>query len=65
MKIRERYAIDRPPAAVWPCIIRPESFARNTKISSMDAMGEFRLGQANFGARVGPDPLKTLCERGD
>ena len=148
MKIRERYAVDRPPAAVWPYIIRPESFAQwNTKISSMDATGEFRLGQpftthyrwnnkaiqcatiatdiqpgrllelrhtnlmgtgirpdmeiheritlrgtdrgsavtkivtiknhgmpwvfiplvwfiANFGARVGPDPLKTLCERG-
>ena len=41
MKIRERYAVDRPPDAVWPYIIRPESFAKwNTKISSMDATGE-------------------------
>jgi len=149
MKIRERYVVDRPAAKVWPYVIRPEHFAKwNTKISSMDATGEFRLGQpftthylwnnksiqcvtvateiragrllelrhsnptgpgirpgmeiheritlremagksyvtkvvtlrnhgmpwvlipivwfvANFGARVGPDPLKTLCERGD
>jgi hypothetical protein len=134
---------------VWPYIVRPESFVEwNTKIRSMDATGEFRLGHpfnthylwnnksiqcvtvpteirecrvlelrhsqlvgtgirpdmeiheritlreaggsshvtkvvtlanhgvpwalvpivwfiANFGARVGPDPLKTLCERGD
>ena len=149
MKIRERYVIDRPAATVWPYVIRPEMFAKwNTKVASMDATGEFRLGQpftthyrwnnkaiqcvtvpteirdgrllelrhsnlagvgirpdmeiheritlremagksyvtkvvtlrnhgmpwvlipivwflANFGARVGPDPLKTLCERGD
>jgi uncharacterized protein YndB with AHSA1/START domain len=149
MRIRERSVIDRPPATVWPYIIRAESFAKwNTKISSMDATGEFRVGQpftthyrwnnkaiqcatvateiqpgrllelrhstvtgkgirpnmeifelitlrgagrgstvtkvvtirnhgmpwffiplvwfiANFGARVGPDPLKVLCERGD
>ena len=148
MKIRERSVINRPPATVWPCIIRAESFTKwNTKISSMDATGEFRVGQpftthyrwnnkaiqcvtvateiqpgrllelrhstltgtgirsgmeiheritvrgagggstvtkvvtitnhgipwlfvplvwfvANFGARVGPDPLKVLCEGG-
>ena len=148
MTIRERSVIDRPAAAVWPYIIRPESFAKwNTKVSALDATGEFRLGQpfttryvwnnktiqcvteateiregrvlelrhasltgagirpdmeireritlreqggrayvtklvtirnhgvpwifvplvwlvANFGARVGPDPLKVLCERG-
>jgi len=148
MKIRERSVIDRPPVTVWPYIIRPESFAKwNTKVSSMDATGEFRVGQpftthyrwnnraiqcvtiateiqpervlelrhsmltgtgirpdleivervtlrsagggstvtkvvtiknhgipwlfvplvwfvANFGARVGPDPLKVLCEGG-
>jgi uncharacterized protein YndB with AHSA1/START domain len=147
MRIRERYAVDRPPTTVWPYIIRPELFARwNTKVSAMDATGEFRVGQpftthyrwnnkaiqcvtvateiqpgrllelrhstltgtgirpdmeileritlrgagrgstvtkvvtirnhgmpwlfvplvwfiANFGARVGPDPLKVLCER--
>ena len=46
MKIRERSVIDRLPATVWPCIIRAESFAKwNTKISSMDATGEFRVGQ--------------------
>jgi uncharacterized protein YndB with AHSA1/START domain len=46
MKIRERSVIDRPPATVWPYIIRAESFAKwNTKISSMDATGEFRVGQ--------------------
>ena len=149
MIIRERSVIDRPPATVWPYIIRAESFAKwNTKISSMGATGEFHVGQpftthyrwnnkpiqcvtvateiqpgrllelrhsgltgqgirpdmeivervtlrgegrgstvtkvvtlknhgipwlfiplvwfvANFGARVGPDPLKVLVERGD
>src|SRR5262249_62096577 len=46
MKIRERSVIDRPPATVWPYIIRAESFAKwNTKISSIDATGEFRPGQ--------------------
>lgn len=148
MTIRERSVIDRPAATVWPYIIRPESFVKwNTKLSALDATGEFRVGQpfttryvwnnkaiqcvteateirddrllelrhsgltgagirpdmdireritlhehggrtfvtkvvtirnhgvpwmfvplvwfvANFGARVGPDPLKTLCERG-
>ena len=148
MTIRERSVIDRPAAAVWPYNIRPESFVTwNTKLSALDATGEFRVGQpfttryawnnkaiqcvteateirearllelrhsgltgagirpdmeireritlrehggrtfvtkvvtirnhgvpwmllplvwfvANFGARVGPDPLKTLCEHG-
>jgi len=147
MKIREHSMIDRPAVKVWPYIVRPESFvAWNTKIRSMDATGEFTIGQpvnthyvwnnksiqcvsmptevrecrvlelrhsqlvgagirpdmeiheritlrevggrshvtkivtlkhhgvpwpfipvvwlvANFGARVGPDPLKELCER--
>jgi len=46
MKIRERYAVNRPVAAVWPYIVRPELFAKwNTKIDSMDATGEFRAGQ--------------------
>ena len=149
MKIRERHVVGRPAAMVWPYVIRPEHFAKwNTKIASIEATGEFRLGQpftthyrwnnksiqcvtvptelqpgrllelrhsnltgpdvrhdmeiyeritlreagghsfvtkvvtlrnhgipwffvpivwfvANFGARVGPDPLKLLCERGD
>jgi hypothetical protein len=147
MRIRERSMIDRPAAKVWPYVVRAEHFQKwNTKIASMDATGEFRLGQpfathyqwnnksiqcvtvateiqdgrllelchsslmgagirpdmdiheritlreaggrslvtkvvtiknhgipwvfvplvwfiANFGARVGPDPLKVLCER--
>ena len=46
MKIRERSVIDRPAVNVWPYIARPESFVQwNTKIRSMDATGEFRLGQ--------------------
>jgi uncharacterized protein YndB with AHSA1/START domain len=46
MIIRERSVIDRPPATVWPYIIRAESFAKwNTKISSMEATGEFHVGQ--------------------
>ena len=46
MKIRERSVIARPAAKVWPYLIRPEYFAKwNTKISSMDATGEFRVGQ--------------------
>jgi uncharacterized protein YndB with AHSA1/START domain len=46
MRIRQRSTIDRPVAEVWPYVIRPESFQRwNTKVSAMDATGEFRPGQ--------------------
>src|SRR5919108_3194005 len=46
MRIRQRTVIDRPVAQVWRHVIRPESFQRwNEKISSMDARGEFRMGQ--------------------
>ena len=46
MKIRERSIIDRPTATVWPYLVRAEHFAKwNTKIDSIDATGEFRLGQ--------------------
>ena len=46
MRLRERTEIERPVARVWPYVIRPEYFQRwNPKISSMDARGEFRLGQ--------------------
>ena len=46
MTIRERSVIDRPSAVVWPHLVRAESFAKwNTKISAMDATGEFRPGQ--------------------
>lgn len=38
--------IDRPVAPVWRHVIRPESFRRwNEKISGIDAVGEFRVGQ--------------------
>ena len=38
--------IDRPAAQVWRHVIRPESFQRwNTKVSHIDAVGEFRVGQ--------------------
>jgi hypothetical protein len=46
MRIRERTVIDRPATRVWPHVIRSESFQRwNEKISSIDAVGEFRVGQ--------------------
>lgn len=46
MRIRQRTVIDRPATLVWPHVIRPESFQRwNEKISSLDAVGEFRVGQ--------------------
>jgi uncharacterized protein YndB with AHSA1/START domain len=46
MRIYQRTTIERPAAEVWPHVIRPEAFKRwNTKIDSMDATGEFRLGQ--------------------
>ncbi len=46
MLIRQRTVIDRPAPQVWPHVIRAESFRRwNEKISSMDAVGEFRVGQ--------------------
>jgi uncharacterized protein YndB with AHSA1/START domain len=46
MGIRERTTIARPAAEVWPYVIRPERFQKwNSKISSMETGGEFRLGQ--------------------
>ena len=46
MRIRHRTVIDQPVTRVWPHVIRPESFQRwNEKISRMDAVGEFRVGQ--------------------
>ena len=46
MRIVQRTVIDRPAAQVWTHVIRPESFRRwNDKISSLDAVGEFRVGQ--------------------
>ena len=46
MRIRQRTVIDRPAAQVWRHVIRPESFRRwNEKISALDAVGEFRVGQ--------------------
>jgi uncharacterized protein YndB with AHSA1/START domain len=46
MRIVERTVIDRPAAQVWAHVIQPESFRRwNDKISSLDALGEFRVGQ--------------------
>jgi hypothetical protein len=46
MRIPQRTTIDRPVTRVWPHVIRAESFQRwNEKISRMDAVGEFRVGQ--------------------
>ena len=46
MRIRQRTVIDRPAAQVWRHVIRPESFRRwNDKVSGLDAVGEFRVGQ--------------------
>jgi uncharacterized protein YndB with AHSA1/START domain len=46
MRIRHRTVIERPAAQVWSHVIRPDSFKRwNEKISSLDAIGEFRVGQ--------------------
>lgn len=46
MRIRQRTVIDRPAAQVWRHVIRPESFGRwNEKVSGLDAVGEFRVGQ--------------------
>jgi len=46
MRLRERSVVRRPAANVWPYVIRPEYFQKwNDKITSMDATGEFRLGQ--------------------
>ena len=46
MRIVQRTVIGRPAAQVWAHVIRPESFVRwNDKISSLDAVGEFRVGQ--------------------
>ena len=46
MRIRARTVIDRPASQVWRHVIRPESFRRwNEKVSALDAVGEFRVGQ--------------------
>ena len=46
MRIRQRTVIDRPVAQVWRHVIRAESFRRwNDKVSGLDAVGEFRVGQ--------------------
>jgi hypothetical protein len=46
MRIRNRTLNDRPEADVWRHVIRPEFFPRwNDKVSSLDAVGEFRVGQ--------------------
>ena len=46
MRIRQRSLIDRPPERVWSYVIRPEHFQTwNSKITALDATGEFRLGQ--------------------
>src|SRR5688500_8263126 len=46
MRIRQRTVIDRRAAQVWRHVIRPESFRRwNDKVSGLDAVGEFRVGQ--------------------
>ena len=38
--------IERPAEEVWRHVIRPESFRQwNDKVSSLDAVGEFRVGQ--------------------
>ena len=46
MRLRQRTVIDRPAAQVWRHVIRPESFRQwNDKVSGLDAVGEFRVGQ--------------------
>jgi uncharacterized protein YndB with AHSA1/START domain len=46
MRIRQRTVINRPATQVWRHVIRPESFRRwNEKISGIDAVDEFRVGQ--------------------
>ena len=46
MRIVERRQIDRPAGKIWPFIICPEHFQKwNKKIISLEAKGEFRLGQ--------------------
>jgi hypothetical protein len=46
MRIRQRTVIDRPAAQVWRHVIRPQSFRHwNDKVSGLDAVGEFRVGQ--------------------
>jgi hypothetical protein len=46
MRIVQRTVIDRPATAVWPHVVRPESFQRwNEKVRALDAVGEFRVGQ--------------------
>ena len=46
MRLRERTVIDRSAAQVWRHVIRPESFRQwNDKVSGLDAVGEFRVGQ--------------------
>jgi len=46
MRIIERTEIDRPATKVWSHVIKPEDFQKwNKNIVSMEARGEFRLGQ--------------------
>jgi uncharacterized protein YndB with AHSA1/START domain len=46
MRLRQRTVIERPAEEVWRHVIRPESFRQwNDKVSSLDAVGEFRVGQ--------------------
>jgi hypothetical protein len=46
MRMCQRAVIERPAAQVWPHVIRPDSFRRwNEKVSGLDAVGEFRVGQ--------------------
>lgn len=46
MRMVFRIEIDRAASVVWKNIVTPESFQKwNDKIESMDARGEFRLGE--------------------
>ena len=46
MRILERTEIERPAKKVWSYVIKPEYFQKwNKNIVSMEARGEFRLGQ--------------------
>ena len=46
MRIVERTQVERPANKVWSYVIKPESFQKwNKNIVSMEARGEFRLGQ--------------------
>jgi hypothetical protein len=46
MRIVERSEIDRPVMKVWSHVIKPEDFQKwNKNIVSLEARGEFRVGQ--------------------